>query len=206
MNKAILSIFFLVIVSFSAYADTQVHGIVSLTVKNDPPVVDKIFFINNEVFEDSVIDCDATIIDEAPQIATKKYTWFVNGALVDFQDNALPSVYFKAQDSVTCQIIPHDVIQDGKGSTISVMVQAIPVSSKIAKGVLSLAGVETNAEELSALREEQGMAGVTGFVVKEIGGQTHGLAIPFLVLVLLVALLITINIVIRSSLRKRSNT
>jgi hypothetical protein len=203
MHKIILSLFFLALLSFSAYADSKAYGYVTITVRNDPPEVAEIFFTNNQVFEDSIITCDATVVDEAPSIVVKKYTWFVNDALVDFPEKALPSTYFKATDMVTCQIIPHDVIQDGIGSTISVIVQAIPVSSKIAKGVLSLAGVSTNAEELSAIQEEKGMAGVTGFMVNEIGGQSKGLAIPSLILVLLVALLITINIVVRSSLRKQ---
>jgi len=201
MNKIILSLFFLALLSFSVFADTKAYGYVTITVQNDPPLVAEIFFTNAQVFEDSIISCDATVVDESPDYVVKKYTWFVNDALVDFHEKALPSTYFKETDMVTCQIIPHDVIQDGNGSTISVIVQAIPVSSKIAKGVLSLAGVSTNAEELSAIREEKGMAGVTGFVVKEIG--TQGLAIPGLIFILMVAVLIIINIFIRSSLRKQ---
>ena len=94
--------------------------------------------------------------------------------------------------------------QDGRSENISVVVSATPVTSRVAKGVLNMAGVTTNAEELSYVRKEQGMMGVTGFVVKGIGTNSKFLVIPMFIFVLMILLLITTNLVLRRHAGKHS--
>lgn len=203
MKKILLLVALFLICSSIVSADIQVKGYIYLTIKNDPPEVVSIFFTNEEVYEDSTIGCDATVIDEAPNNVKLKYTWYVNDNELSFYDKALPSSFFKAQDVVTCKIVPNDYAQDGIPKSVSVTVQPIPVGTKFAQGVLNLAGVSTNAEQISSIRKEQGMMGVTGFVVKELGNQSKGLAIPGLIFFLTIVLLITVNLVVRSTVRKQ---
>jgi len=203
MKKLIIFFVLLMINSIFVYGATQVKGYIYINIVNEPPEITSIFFYQDEVYEDSTIDCDALYTDEIPEIVELKYRWYVNDNLVNVQGSSLSPSYFEADDIVTCKIIPNDQAQDGEQANITIIVQNIPIGTKMAKGVLQLAGVSSSASELISIRREEGMMGVTGFVVREVGNQSKGLSIPIFILVLMVLLLVTVNLVLRSYVKKQ---
>ena len=202
MKKVIIIFFLLILNSFIVNAALQVKGYVYIEIINEKPKIVQMFFHNEEVYEDSNIRCDATVEDEYPENVIKKYSWFVNNNELSFIDSKLPPEFFEKDDIVTCKIIPNDLAQDGEPGIISVTVKPIPVTTKVAKGVLSLVGTSTTSEELASIRKEQGTLAVTGFVVKEFGSGSKGLAIPGFILVMMVLFLITVNLVLRTHIKR----
>lgn len=205
MKKIIVLFLLFFISSFSVTGLEQVTGYVSINIENKAPEITSIFFDKDEIYEDSTIECDATVIDEHPDDINLKYMWYVNKNALRIHTKFLSSEYFEANDNITCKIIPNDWTQDGEPRNISITVKPIPVGTRITKGVLQLAGVSTNAEEIISIRREKGMMGVTGFVVGELGGQSKGLVISFFILVLMIMLLLTVNLVLRSHAKKHKS-
>ena len=202
MKKIILFFLLIIINTFVVYGSNIVTGYVTINIRNDPPEIKSISFEQSEVYEDSVIKCKAEVIDESPNTVQLRYNWFINGNPLNINTDSLAPDYFSSNDIVTCMITPNDLVQDGKPKNVSVSVKPIPIGTRVTKGVLQLAGVSSSAEEIISIKKEKGMLGVTGFVVKEIGTNSESLTITFLIFILMIAFLVTANLVIRTSIKR----
>lgn len=82
-------------------------GIISLNIINRPPLITDIRFNPETAFEDSTLECIATVNDEDPEETKLIYKWYMNNELVEITDNHLTG--FNANDLVICEVIPVDI-------------------------------------------------------------------------------------------------
>lgn len=81
-------------------------GVVSLNIVNRPPVITDIHFDPQIVFEDSKLECIASINDEKPDEIRFIYRWYLNGKLVEMSDGHFTG--FNENDVVKCEVTPID--------------------------------------------------------------------------------------------------
>lgn len=134
--KALIYILFFVIMVYSVTAGSVATGKVYLNVINDPPEV--IDIKTSEPFENEHLVCDPTIKDEIEDVKAR-YQWYKNDILIEGQEeNMLDQGFFEADDIITCEVTPNDLVQDGETKNISVVIKPQPFASAITGAVVGL--------------------------------------------------------------------
>ena len=144
------------------------YGYITISIINRPPRITKLTILPQEVYPDSILNCDVELIDERPNKVILHYKWYINGILTN-----LTSISgLKPGDIVTCKVIPED--SEGlKGKEVSVtkIVKRMPARIKFMKYVINSAGINATTEKVVSLYKE-GFGSITGFVVKELDTST----------------------------------
>ena len=81
-------------------------GIITLTIKNRPPVITNVHLSPDTAFEDTILECTPIINDERIDEVKLIYKWYINNVFVETSDNSLTG--FDKNDLVRCEVTPID--------------------------------------------------------------------------------------------------
>ena len=204
MKKRLVLIVVLFLVSLSnVKAEKEVvtaKGYVTINIINQPPKLISISFSPEVAYQDSVLECNPTIMDEAVDKVKVDYKWYKNGALLDANTQWLSG--FEEEDYVTCEATPIDFAGlRGNTLTSSIQIQKTPMTTKAAMLMMSSLGAKANTAETIAL-QQQGFASITGYVVGEMN--TSAAMLPILLFFVVLLVLININLTIRYLIKRSS--
>lgn len=132
--KLIIYVLFFLIALVSVTASDTAIAYVGVTVVNNPPEV--VSITTSEPLEGEPLMCNVVIKDEIAE-ARANYRWYNNNVLIEDQDrNVLEETLFKEGDVITCEVIPNDLVQDGKPGSVSVTIKPRPLVSAITGAVV----------------------------------------------------------------------
>ncbi|OGM02951.1 hypothetical protein A3K72_01775 [Candidatus Woesearchaeota archaeon RBG_13_36_6] len=204
MKKSMVLLVILFLISLSSVqAENEVvtaKGYVTINIINQPPRLISLFLAPEVAYEDSVLECNPEIIDEALDKVKVDYKWYRNGALLDTKKQTLSG--FEEEDYITCEATPIDAA-NLKGNTLTktIQIKKTPLTTKAAMLVMNSLGAKANTAETIAL-QQQGMTAITGYVVGEMSTSTAMLPIFLFFVILLV--LVNINLIMRYLIKRRS--
>src|SRR3989338_4621583 len=96
-------------------------GVITLIIKNRPPVITNIHLSPNTAFEGTALECVPAVNDERTDEVKLIYKWHINDKLIETNANHLAG--FKGNDLVNCEVTPIDnegVFGEAKSMTIAI--------------------------------------------------------------------------------------
>ena len=197
----IILVFVLLVQIVNAQTKATAKGYVSITIINNPPQITSISFSPEIAYQDSIIECNPTIIDEVPDEVKVEYKWYKNSIMLDANTKTISG--FEEDDYITCEATPIDVAnQKGNTLTKTIQIQKTPLTTKAAMFMMNSLGVKAKTQDTIAL-QQQGLTAITGYVVSEMN--TSVALMPILLFLVLLLVLININLTMRYIIKKKSH-
>lgn len=174
-----LYLIIIALVSLSAYAEVSITtATVGLTKINVAPQMKSVSIDPPGPYDDSMLLCNAVVLDEEPESVNLHYTWYRNSVKMDYRESYLKGLH--ANDVLSCEIIPEDNYNEfGQGlRSNEVVIQKSPATMKVITGFINLMGGNADTAELTEA-SKSGLGSITGYTVSELGQSNRSTVLLF---------------------------